>query len=141
MKHHLLAAILALGPAAPVSAPSLETRPRPHETVTPLTSQPIVNIPGKRLVCVTVDYPPGAASVPHRHAASAFIYAYVVSGEVRSAVDEEPSRVYHAGEGWIERPGAHHVVSANASDREPARLLAVFVVDEKDEALTTPDGH
>jgi hypothetical protein len=30
-------------------------------------------------------------------------------------------------------------VSANASDKEPARLLAVFIVDAADEQLTTED--
>src|SRR5262245_19741521 len=76
-----------------------------------------------------VSYPPGAKSVSHRHAPSAFIYAFVISGAVRSQVDDEPARVYQAGENWIELPGAHHVVSENASATEPAQLLAVFVVD------------
>lgn len=111
----------------------------PRETVTPVASQAIPSLPGKRLVSVTVDYPPGAASLPHRHAPSAFIYVYVVSGAIRSAVEGEPARVYRAGEGWFEQPGAHHRVSENASKRRPARLLAVFIVDEKDQQLTTPD--
>ena len=112
-----------------------------HETVTPAASALISNLPGKRLVSAVVDYPPGAASLPHRHAASAFIYAYVLSGEIRSAVDGAPARIYRAGEGWFEQPGAHHTVSENASRTQPARLLAVFIVDEKDKTLTTPDPH
>ena len=72
----------------------------------------------KRLVSLIVDYPPGASSASHRHARSAFIYAYVLSGEIRSAVDDEPARVYRAGESWFESPGAHHRVSANASDSQ-----------------------
>ena len=59
---------------------------------------------------MTVDYPPGAKSGPHSHAKSAFIYGYVVSGAIRSQVDDEP-----------------------------ARLLAVFVVDATETTLTTPD--
>jgi quercetin dioxygenase-like cupin family protein len=139
MSRLLLAAALALGLAASAGAAPAAAAAAPHETVTPLASQPISGVPGKRLVSVLVDYPPGAASLPHRHAGSAFIYAYVVSGEIRSAVDAEPSRVYRAGEGWFEKPGAHHVVSENTSASQPARLLAIFVVDEKDEPLTTPD--
>jgi quercetin dioxygenase-like cupin family protein len=134
----IAAIVLAL--AAPAAAQAHDAAGPRRETVTPLASQAIPNIPGKRLVTLFVDYPPGAASRPHRHAGSAFIYAHVVSGEIRSAVDGEPSRIYRVGEGWFERPGAHHVVSENASDSRPARLLAVFVVDEKDEALTRPDG-
>jgi quercetin dioxygenase-like cupin family protein len=98
----------------------------------------IPNLPGKHLIAVVVDYPPGAKSTPHRHAKSAFIYAYVVSGAIRSQVDDQPAKVYRAGEDFFEAPGAHHKVSENASDSEPARLLAVFVVDAN-ETLTIPD--
>ena len=110
-----------------------------RETVTVAAEQPIPNLPGKRLVSLIVDYPPGASSAAHRHARSAFIYAYVLSGDIRSQVDSEPARVYRPGESWFESPGAHHRVSANTSDTEPARLLAVFIVDVADEQLTTPD--
>jgi quercetin dioxygenase-like cupin family protein len=110
-----------------------------RETVTVAADEPIPNLPGKRLVTHIVDYPPGASSAPHRHARSAFIYAYVVSGAVRSQVDDEPVRVYQPGETWFERPGAYHRVSENASDTEPARLLAVLIVDAADQQLVIPD--
>ena len=109
------------------------------ETVTVAANEPIPNLPGKRLVSHIVDYPPGASSAAHRHARSAFIYAYVLSGEIRSQVDGEPARVYRAGEAWFENPGAHHRVSANASDTVPARLLAVLIVDAGEEQLVIPD--
>ena len=64
--------------------------------------------------------------------------AYVLSGQIRSQVDGEPARVYKPGETWYEAPGAHHVISENASSTEPATLLAVFVV-QPGEALTTFD--
>lgn len=97
------------------------------------------NVPGKKMVAVVVNYPPGGKSLPHHHAASAFIYAYVLSGSVRSQVGDEAAKVYRAGEGFYETPGAHHAISENASDKEPASLLAVFVVDGTDDSLTTPD--
>jgi len=109
------------------------------KTETVAADKPIPNLQGKRMVSVIVDYPPGASSVPHRHARSAFIYAYVLAGEIRSQVDDEPARVYGPGESWFEDPGAYHRVSANASNTEPARLLAVFVVDATDDPLVTPD--
>jgi quercetin dioxygenase-like cupin family protein len=111
----------------------------PRETVTAVANVPIPNLPGKRLVSRVIDYPPGGGSVPHRHARSAFIHAYVLLGQIRSQVDDEPPRVYGPGEMWLESPGAHHRVSENASDTEPARLLAVIVVDAADEQLTIPD--
>lgn len=91
------------------------------------------------MVAVVVRYPPGGKSLAHRHAASAFIYAYVLSGAIRSQVGNAPAKVYRAGESFYELPGSHHSISANASDKEPASLLAVFVVDSKDDHLTTPD--
>jgi quercetin dioxygenase-like cupin family protein len=84
---------------------------------------------------VEVDYPPGAASLPHTHAKSAFIYAYVISGAIESKVK---TRIYRAGESWSEAPGALHSISRNANKTKPAKPLAVFVVDTNDEALTTP---
>jgi quercetin dioxygenase-like cupin family protein len=114
--------------------------PRP-ETVTVAANASIPNVPGKRLVSLIVDYAPGARSPSHRHASSAFIYAHVLSGRIRSQVDEEPVRIYQPGESWFENPGAHHRVSANASETEPARLLAVFIVDASDEPLVSADSE
>ena len=112
-----------------------------RETVTPQFRHALPNAPGMSLIAVTVDYPPGAKSGPHTHAKSAFIYGYVVSGAIRSQVNDEPAKVYRTGEAFFEMPGAHHKISENASDSEPARLLAVFVVDANETTLTTPDGR
>ena len=108
------------------------------QTVTKNFETAIPNIPGKSLIAVEVDYAPGAASAPHTHAKSAFIYAYVVSGAIESKVNDGETRIYRAGESWSEPPGATHSISRNASKTEPAKLLAVFVLDTNDKALTTP---
>ena len=108
------------------------------ETVTLHFEQAIPNIPGKSLVAQFVDYAPGGASLSHAHAKSAFIFAYVLSGEIESQVNDEPKRVYRAGESWYETPGSIHRVSRNASTTAPAKLLAVIVVDTDDKNLTTP---
>jgi quercetin dioxygenase-like cupin family protein len=110
----------------------------PAEIVKPNFEQTIPNLPGKSLVALEVEYAPGGSSVPHVHAKTAFIYAYVISGAIESKVNDGQVRVYHAGESWAEPPGANHPVSRNASKTLPARLLAVFVVDSDDKELTTP---
>jgi quercetin dioxygenase-like cupin family protein len=123
---------LALATAAPAFA---------HDTgdkVTQNFEQAIPNIPGKSLIAFVVDYPPGAASAAHVHGKSAFVYAYVVSGEIESKVNDGATRIYKAGESWSEPPGSSHPVSRNASKTRPARLLAVFVADTDDKELTTP---
>ena len=109
----------------------------PLDNVSEGFNRQIPNIPGKSLIAVQVDYAPGETTPAHRHDSSSFIMAYVVKGAIRSQVDDEPVRVYHAGETWFENPGAHHVVSENASDTEPARVLAVFVADANHGPLTT----
>lgn len=108
------------------------------ETVTKKFEATIPNIPGKSLIAVEVDYPPGTASVPHTHAKSAFIFAYVISGAIKSKVNNGEMHIYRAGESWSEPPGAIHSISRNASKTEPAKLLAVFVLDTNDKVLTTP---
>ena len=96
------------------------------------------NVPGKSIRGVLVEYAPGGSSPGHTHPKSAFIYATVLEGAIRSQVNGGPVKVYHAGESFSENPGDRHDVSANASATEPARLLAVFVVDTSETVLTTP---
>jgi quercetin dioxygenase-like cupin family protein len=97
------------------------------------------HVPGKSIKGVLVEYAPGGSSPAHTHPKSAFIYATVLEGEIRSQVNDGPVVTYRAGESFSENPGDHHSVSANASTTKPARLLAVFVVDTKETHLVTPD--
>lgn len=130
----LISALIATSIALPAYAEA------PHETVTPAFNNQISNIPGKSMVAAVVTYPPGGKSPAHTHAKSAFITAYVLSGAIRSAVNGGDAKIYHAGESWTEMPGAHHTVSENASETEPAKLLAIFVVDSADKELTVMPG-
>ncbi len=125
-------AAVAIATATPAAAQGV------GEKVTPSFAQAIPNIPGKSLIAVVVDYMPGGASPSHTHAKSAFIFGYVLSGEIESQVNDGPRKVFRAGESFYENPGSRHTVSRNASKTEPAKLLAVFVVDTDDKQLTTP---
>jgi quercetin dioxygenase-like cupin family protein len=109
--------------------------------VTLVFDRALPNVPGKSMKGGLVDYQPGGSNPAHTHPDSAFIYATVLEGAVRSQVNDGPEQVYHAGESWAEVPGDHHAVSANASDTQPARLLAVFVVDTDEQKLITPDNE
>lgn len=108
------------------------------EAATIVFDRALPNVPGKSLRAVLVRYGPGGASPAHTHAPSAFIYATVLEGAIRSRVNDGPERVYRAGESFAEMPGDRHGLSANASATEPARLLAVFVLDTNETVLTTP---
>lgn len=109
------------------------------EQVKPVFEHILPNAEGKSMIAVVVTYPPGAKSPAHHHARSAFIYGYVLSGAIRSQVDNQPAKVYKVGESFYELPGSHHRISENASDSHTASLLAIFVVDSKHQPLTTPD--
>ncbi|RWU21143.1 cupin domain-containing protein [Pseudomonas alkylphenolica] len=106
--------------------------------VTLVFDRVLPNVPGKSMRGVLVEYGPGAASPAHTHPKTAFIYATVLEGAVRIQVNNEPEKLYKAGENFVEEPGSFHAVSANASDTQPARLLAVFVLDSSEKDLVTP---
>lgn len=113
----------------------------PARKITVVFDHALPNVPGKSLKGVLVEYGPGASSPAHTHPASAFIYATVLEGAVRIQVNGGAVTVYRAGENFVEMPGDHHDISANASDSEPAKLLAVFVVDTSDTKLVTEDAQ
>ena len=98
----------------------------------------IPNVPGKSMKGILVEYGPGVASVGHTHPKSAFIYATVLEGAIRTSVNDGPPVVYRAGQNFPEFPGDRHTLDENASKTEPAKLLAVFVVDTGEKELLTP---
>ena len=106
--------------------------------VTLVYEHALPNVPGKSIKGVLVEYGPGGSSPAHTHPRSAFIYATVLEGAIRSSVNDGPVVTYHTGQSFSEMPGDRHSVSENASKTEPAKLLAVFVVDTDEKELTTP---
>ena len=106
-----------------------KTHDHSRETISPAFRVAIANAKGKNMIGVIVDYKPGGVTPPHRHG-DAFIVAYVLSGSVRSQVDNGEVKTFRVGESWTEDPGAHHRVSENASKTEPAKVLAIFVADD-----------
>jgi quercetin dioxygenase-like cupin family protein len=106
--------------------------------VTLVYEHALPNVPGKSVKGVLVEYAPGGSSPGHTHASSAFIYATVLEGAVKSRINDGPVTTFRAGESFSEMPGDRHGVSANASSTEPARLLAVFIVDTDETTLTIP---
>jgi quercetin dioxygenase-like cupin family protein len=125
--------ILAAGTASADSASEKRAK------VTVVFDRELPNAPGMSMRGVLVEYQPGGASPAHTHPATAFIYATVLEGAIRSKVNDGPETIYRAGESWAEVPGDHHAVSANASATEPAKLLAVFVLDSDETTLVTDD--
>ena len=107
------------------------------DTVEPITSHALPNVPGKRVTVVRVFYGPGGFTRAHRHAGS--VTAYITKGEIRSQLAGGPVETFKVGQSFFEPPGATHLVSANASSTEPAELIAVFVADEGAQLTTYVD--
>lgn len=133
MKTVLAAAALAAAAFTANAASATEAA-----KVTLVYEHELPNVPGKSIRGVLVEYGPGGFSQGHTHPKSAFIYATVLEGAISSQVNDGPVKVYKAGENFSELPGDRHAVSANASKTEPAKLLAVFVVDTNETQLVHP---
>jgi quercetin dioxygenase-like cupin family protein len=124
--------------AVPLAAAAADRPKEANRRVTLVYQHELPNVPGKSIKGVLVEYGPGGYSEAHTHPASAFIYATVLEGAIASQVNDGPVKTYRAGESFSELPGDRHAVSANASKTEPAKLLAVFVVDTNEKELSTP---
>jgi quercetin dioxygenase-like cupin family protein len=135
MKRILCSLLLASLPFGSALADAPKSK---NAKVTLVYEHELPNVPGKSIKGVLVEYGPGGSSAGHTHAKSAFIYATVLEGAIRSQVNNGPVTTYKAGQSFSELPGDRHDVSANASETEPAKLLAVFVVDSNESELTTP---
>ncbi|KAL8291280.1 hypothetical protein RQP46_002258 [Phenoliferia psychrophenolica] len=88
--------------------------------------KPISNVPGMSLTTLKITYEAGASTPPHRHG-DAFVTAVVLSGSIRSRVNDEEVKIHQAGESWTEAPGAYHWESGNGSTTESASFIATFV--------------
>ncbi|CAK7237613.1 hypothetical protein SBRCBS47491_010044 [Sporothrix bragantina] len=123
-----------------------EARARPRETVNVLYNYELKNAPGKSIVGLEIQYPPGGFTPPHRHG-GATVVATITDGEVLSGMNDNPPKVYAVGESFIEQPGCHHTVGQNNSQEKPATLTAVFIVDTEvvkagyDRLTVVDDGY
>jgi quercetin dioxygenase-like cupin family protein len=92
-------------------------------------SQDLPQLNGAKLAVtvVEVSYGPDESSMAHSHPCP--VIGYVLEGSLRTQVKEKAEAIYKASESFYEAPNGIHLVSANASDKKPAKLLAFFVCD------------
>ena len=135
MKRILCSLLVAALPFGSILADAPKEK---NAKVTLVYQHELPNVPGKSIKGVLVEYGPGVASTGHMHPKSAFIYATVLEGAIRTSVNDGPAVTYRAGQNFPEMPGDRHTLDENASKTEPAKLLAVFVVDTNEKELTTP---
>ena len=104
-------------------------------TVTPLMSKDLTDLPGKEVLMVTVEYPPGGADPIHRHNAHAFVY--VMEGSIVMQVKGGKEVTMTPGQTFYEGPDDVHLVGRNASSTKPAKFL-VFLVKDKGAPVLVP---
>jgi quercetin dioxygenase-like cupin family protein len=126
-KSPVLGWAVVIGSSLAVALADSPTNKAPAEVVRELMQKELANVPGKDLQMLTVEYPPGGASPPHRHHAQVFVY--VLSGSLRMQVQGSPVVTLQPGQTFYEGPDDVHTISENASRSEPARILVFMVKD------------
>ena len=102
--------------------------------VTPLMSKDLPELPGKEVLMIAVEYPPGASDPVHRHNAHA--YLYVLEGSVVMQVKGGKETTLSPGQTFYEGPDDIHVVGRNASKTKPAKFIVLLIKDKGAPVLT-----
>jgi quercetin dioxygenase-like cupin family protein len=100
----------------------------PAAVVTPLLTRDLPNIPGKEVLMINVDYPPGAVDPVHKHDAHAFVY--VLEGSIVMGVKGGKEVTLTKGQTFYEGPNDIHTVGRNASSTQPAKFIVTLIKDK-----------
>jgi quercetin dioxygenase-like cupin family protein len=100
----------------------------PEATVTTLMSKDLTELPGKEVLMITVEYPPGSIDPIHRHNARAFVY--VLEGSIVMQVKGGKEVTLTPGQTFYEGPDDVHIVGRNASSSRPAKFVVFFIKDK-----------
>ena len=98
-----------------------------------LMSKDLKDNPGKEVLMVTVEYPPGGSSPVHRHHAQAFVY--VLEGSIVMQVKDGKEVTLTPGQTFYEGPDDVHVVDRNASTTMPAKMLVILIKNKGEPVL------
>lgn len=119
LKNLVPALVVACSTFAASSAQAAEA------VVTPLMTKALPDYPGKEMLMITVEYPPGSVDPIHRHDAHGLIY--VLEGSIVMQVKGGKEVTLTKGQTFYEGPTDVHVVGRNASNTAPAKFLVVFL--------------
>ena len=132
-----LISILALTVTVSAAVPVMAQQAPPATKVTALLKQLLADVPGREVMMIMLDIPPGGGSAPHRHPGH-HVFGYVLEGSYKIKLDQGEEKILTKGQTFYEAPGQLHAVSANASSTEPAKVLAVIVA-ESGKPVTVPE--
>jgi quercetin dioxygenase-like cupin family protein len=97
----------------------------PQPVVVPIMQKDLADMPGKEMLMITVEYPPGTVETIHRHDAYAFLY--VLEGSIIEQVRGDKEVTLSPGQTFYEGPNDVHIVGRNASTTLPAKFVVVLV--------------
>jgi quercetin dioxygenase-like cupin family protein len=98
-----------------------------------LISKGLAENPGKEVLMIAVEYPPGGSDPIHRHNAQAFVY--VLEGSIVMQVKGGEQVTLTPGQTFYEGPNDVHVVGRNASLTKPAKFVVVLIKNKGAPAL------
>jgi quercetin dioxygenase-like cupin family protein len=107
----------------------------PAAVVSSLLTKALNDYPGKEVLMITVDYPPGAVDPVHRHNAHAFVY--VLEGSIVMGVRGGKTVTLMPGQTFYEGPDDVHTIGRNASLTKPAKFI-VFLIKDAGAPVLTP---
>ena len=109
--------------ALPFSAAFAQTAPQP--IVAPVMQKDLTDLPGREMLMLSVEYPPGTVEHIHRHDAYAFVY--VLEGSIVEGVRGGKEVTLTPGQTFYEGPDDVHTVGRNASMTKPAKFVVIMV--------------
>jgi quercetin dioxygenase-like cupin family protein len=92
---------------------------------------------GFEVVLVELNIPPGRAATGRSHRHPNAVLGYVVEGQMRFAINNEPEKVLPVGGTFFEPAGAVHTTNGSARTDGPTRAV-VFMLVPKGAPLTAP---
>jgi quercetin dioxygenase-like cupin family protein len=119
----ILGTALVLAGSAQLMPPARAAPPQP--VVTPVMLKELPDEPGREMLMITVDYPPGAVETIHRHDAHAFVY--VLEGSIVEQVRGGKEVTLTPGQTFYEGPDDVHTIGRNASTTKPAKFVVVLL--------------
>ena len=135
MRTLVLSGLLALASCGIAAAADHKPGTAPGPIVTPLSTHKLPDYPGKEVLVLAVEFPPGSVDPVHRHDAHAFVY--VLEGSIVMGVKGGKEVTLGPGQTFYEGPDDVHTVGRNASRTKPAKFL-VFLLKDQNKPVLIP---
>jgi quercetin dioxygenase-like cupin family protein len=132
--------VLTIGIATGVGGMAATHEHEDGESVKVITARDIKEkLDGKdaKVTVVEVTIGPGKSGLAHRHPGPGFVY--VAEGEYELGIDDQPTKIFKAGETFYEPTGCLHRVSKNPAAEGKTRLIAFVLHPREATEIAIPE--